>query len=87
MGFSGGSNGKESTFNAGQLGSSLDWEDSLEKGMTTHSSILAWKISWTEAPGGLQSMILQRVGQDRATDTQRSSQAYPSSNPRANLNW
>ena len=66
---------------------SLGWEDPLEKGMTTHSSILAWKISWTEAPGGLQSMILQRVGQDWATDTQRPSQAYSSSNPRANLNW
>jgi len=37
------------------------WEDPLEKGMTTHSSILAWKISWTEEPGGLQSMRLQRV--------------------------
>ena len=35
---------------------SLDWEDPLEKGMTTHSSILAWKIPWTEEPGGLQSM-------------------------------
>ena len=35
---------------------SLDWEDFLEKGMATHSSILAWKIPWTEEPGGLQSM-------------------------------
>ena len=35
---------------------SLDWEDPLEKEMVTHSSILAWKISWTEEPGGLQSM-------------------------------
>ena len=34
----------------------LGWEDPLEKGMATHSSILAWKISWTEEPGGLQSM-------------------------------
>ena len=34
----------------------LDWEDSLEKEMATHSSILAWKIPWTEEPGGLQSM-------------------------------
>ena len=32
---------------------SLDWEDPLEKGMATHSSILAWRISWTEEPGGL----------------------------------
>ena len=35
---------------------SLDWEDPLEKGMATHSSILAWRIPWTEKPGGLQSM-------------------------------
>ena len=35
---------------------SLDWEDPLEKEMATHSSILAWEISWTEEPGGLQSM-------------------------------
>ena len=35
---------------------SLSWEDRLEKGMATHSSILAWRIPWTEEPGGLQSM-------------------------------
>ena len=40
------------------------WEDPLEKEMATHSSILAWRISWTEEPGGLQSMGLQRVGHD-----------------------
>ena len=40
---------------------SLGWEDPLEKEMATHSSILAWKIPWTEEPGGLQSMWLQRV--------------------------
>ena len=38
---------------------SLGWEDSLEKGKATHSSILAWRIPWTEEPGGLQSMGLQ----------------------------
>ena len=38
----------------------LCWEDSLEKQMTTYSSILAWKIPWTEGPGGLQSMGLQK---------------------------
>ena len=43
---------------------SLGWEDPLEKGMATHSSILAWEIPWTEEPGGLQSMGLQRVGHD-----------------------
>ena len=41
---------------------SLDWEDSLEKEMATHSSTLAWKIPWTKVPGRLQSMELQRVG-------------------------
>ena len=40
---------------------SLDWEDPLEKGMVTHSSILAWRIPWTEEAGGLQSVGLQRV--------------------------
>ena len=43
---------------------SVGWEDPLEKEMATHSSILAWKISWTEEPGGLQSMELQRVRHD-----------------------
>ena len=43
---------------------SLGWEDSLEKEMATHSSILAWRIPWTEEPGGLQSVGSQRVGQD-----------------------
>ena len=43
---------------------SLDQEDPLEKGMATHSSILAWKIPWTEEPGGLQSMVSQRIGHD-----------------------
>ena len=42
----------------------LGQEDPLEKGMATHSSILAWRISWTEEPGGLQSMRSQRVGHD-----------------------
>ena len=43
---------------------SLVREDPLEEGMTTHSSILAWRIPWTEEPGGLQSMGSQRVGHD-----------------------
>ena len=43
---------------------SLDWEDPLELEMATHSSILAWKIPWTEEPGGLQSMGSQRVEHD-----------------------
>jgi len=41
---------------------SLGWEDPLEKEMATHSRTLAWEIPWTEEPGGLQSMGLQRVG-------------------------
>ena len=41
---------------------SLDWEDPLEKEMATHSSILAWRISWTEEPGRLQFMGSQKVG-------------------------
>ena len=48
---------------------SLAWEDPLEQEMATCSSILAWKIPWTEKPGGLQSMGLQRVGHDRACCT------------------
>ena len=43
---------------------SLGWEDLLETGMVTHSGILDWRISWTEEPGGLQSIVLQRVGHD-----------------------
>ena len=43
---------------------SLGWEDPLEKEMATHSCILAWKIPWTEEPGGLQKMGLQRVRHD-----------------------
>ena len=48
---------------------SLGWEDPLEKGTATHSSILAWKIPWTKGPGGLQSMGSQRVVHDLATFT------------------
>ena len=49
---------------------SLGREDPLEKEMATHSSIPAWKIPWTEEPGGLQSMGSHRVEYDRATHTQ-----------------
>ena len=48
---------------------SLSGEDSLEKRMTTHSSILAWRIPWTEEPGKLQSMGSQTVEHNRATNT------------------
>ena len=43
---------------------SLDGEDPLEEEMATHSSTLAWRVPWTEEPGGLQSMSLQRAGCD-----------------------
>ena len=43
---------------------SVGWEDSLEKEMAIHSSTITWKIPWTEEPGGLQSMGLQRVRHD-----------------------
>ena len=50
---------------------SLDWGDPLEKEMTTHSSILAWEIPWTEKPGRLQSIGLQRVRHALATKQQQ----------------
>ena len=56
----GGSEGKASAYSAETLLPSLGQEDPLEKEMATLSSILAWEISWTEAPGGLQSMGLQK---------------------------
>ena len=66
----GDSDGEESACNAGDLGSIPGSGRSPGEGMATHSSILAWKIPWTEDPsGGLQSMGSQRVEHDRATDT------------------
>ena len=56
MGFPGGSDGEESASMQKTQIPSLDQEDPLEKGMATHSSILAWRISWTEESGELQSM-------------------------------
>jgi len=53
--------GKESVCIVGDQSLIPGQEDSLEAGMATHSSILAWRIPWTEEPGGLQSMELQRV--------------------------
>ena len=69
MGFPGGSDSKESACSMGDRDLSLCWEDSLEKGMATHSSILAWRIPWTEKPGGLQAAGSQRVRHDLATNT------------------
>ena len=56
-------------------------EDPLEEEMTTHSSILAWKIPWTEEPGGLQSMGLQRNRHDLATKQQKQQPARPTCFP------
>ena len=55
---------KNPSANAGVAGLILGQEDPLEKKMTTHSSIVVWEILWTEEPGRLQSMGLQRVGHD-----------------------
>ena len=62
MGFPGGSDGKESACNEGDLGLIPGSGRSLENGMATHSSILAWRIPWIEETGGLQSMGSHRVG-------------------------
>ena len=67
MDFLGGSNSKESIFSAGDPGliaREPGLPRSLEKGMATHSSILAWKIPWTEEPGGLQPTGSLRVRHD-----------------------
>ena len=62
--FPGGSNSRASAYNAGDPGLTLGREDLLEKEIATHSSTLAWKIPWTEEPGGLQSM-----GSGKESDT------------------
>ena len=67
LGFPGGSVSKEFACNVGDLGSIPGLGRSLEEGMATHSSVLAWRIPWTEEPGGLQSIGLQRVGHDWST--------------------
>ena len=63
-----GSDGKESVNHVEIEVLSLDWEDPREKEMATHSSILAWKLPWTEEPGRLYSMGSQRVGYDWETN-------------------
>ena len=67
-GFPGGSEGKASACNEGDPGLILGWEDPLEKEMATHSSILAWEISWTEEPDRLQSLGSQRAGDNLVTE-------------------
>ena len=67
LGFTGSSDGKESACNAGNLGSIPGLEVPLEEGLATHSSILAWRIPWTEEPGGLQRVRHAK----RSTNEQR----------------
>ena len=62
-----GSDGKESAYNAGEQVRSLGQEDPLEKGMTTHYSILTWRTPWTQDPAGLQYMGSHRFGHDLVT--------------------
>ena len=72
MGFPSGSDGKESACNAEDAGDTCSIPGlgrSPKKGMALHSGILAWRIPWTEEPGGLQSTGPQRVGHDGATNT------------------
>jgi len=64
--FPGGSDEKESACNVEDPVQSLDWRDPLEKGMATQSSILTWRIPWTEEPGRLQSLGSQKVGRQNA---------------------
>ena len=63
LGFPGGSDENLSVMQETRV-QSLSQEDPLEKGMTTHSSILDWRILWKEDPGGLQSVVSQRAGHD-----------------------
>ena len=60
---------------------SLGWGDPLQKGMATHPSIAAWKITWTQEPGGLQSIELQRARSNWATDTCTLSSPVPGRRP------
>ena len=69
------SDGKESASNAGDRVQTLGQKDALEKGLVTHSSILAWEVPWTEEPGRLQSLRSQRVGHNWMTNT--TSQCVP----------
>ena len=64
LGIPGGSGGRESACNGDPGSIFLGQEDPMEKEMATHSSILTWRIPWTEKPGGLQSMGSQKDGHD-----------------------
>ena len=71
MGFAGDSVVKNPPANEGDMGSVPGLGRSSGGGNETHSSVLAWRIPWTEEPGGLQSMRLQRVGHDLTTKQQQ----------------
>ena len=68
-GFPGGSDTKNLPATWETRVQSLGGEDPLEEGMATHSSFPAWRIPWTEEPGGLQSMLSESVGHDWVTNT------------------
>ena len=72
LGFPGGSVGKNPPATQETWVQSLGWDDTLEEKMATHSSILAWKVPWTEEPGRLQSMGSQRVRHDLASKPSQS---------------
>ena len=65
----------------------LSWEDPLEKEMATHSSTLAWRIPWTEEPGGLQFMGLQRVSCDRSNFTHTHTVGYTHTHTHTHTPW
>ena len=66
---------------------SLGQEDALEKEMSTHSSILAWKILWTEEPGRLQSMGLQSVGHELANEQQQLGELWARNAGQCSQGW
>ena len=66
---------------------SLGWEGPLGKGMATYTSILAWRIPWTQEPGGLQSVGSQRVGHDWATNTHTHTHTHTHTQKMALQSW
>ena len=86
-GFPGGSEVKASACNAGDLGSIPGSGRSLEKEMATHSSILAWRIPWTEEPGGLQSTGSQRVRHNWVTSLSLVTTVYIDGTWKCTASW
>ena len=76
LGFPGGAVVEKSPVNAGDTVRSLGQEDPLEKEMATHSNNFAWRIPWTDEPGGLQSMGSQRVGCNWAEELEAAEHAH-----------